>query len=451
MSYQAVQWILVVNYNATAHRAVYGRLSGEPKYSKDYIQLPRRTEFIHDLGVAFPALGAGAPSTPITYRWPSGHTDGKIFSESADRPHLAWGTNKPPAAWRMAPKPDKTTIETIPGDPNFVTAAQADGEFLQLSLQGIGQPYLIAVKLFGDDNTLHLRVHVGDPNPIFQWADIQNAPGLVQSLAKSTTQNSAVRWHLFGSPQDPDVVFFDPAVKCSPWSNVSSSLQGNSTGALAPSSSSSQGTTAQSFGSDQGVTEPSSSSTQIANTQWPKGAQGTGGSASSGGQGKRVPLSIDRDSLAEELNSSEEEVKEFEVLIDSGNFEAPDKEGLSKNRGSAQQAFARRVKENYGWRCALTNISSREFLIASHIVPWSVDKSIRLDPANGICLSVLVDRAFEFGYIYINDDYTVHIVQSAIAGDAALEEYLRPFDGATLRMPSRQRPNPDYLRRRREL
>ena len=101
MSYQAVQWILVVNYNATAHRAVYGRLSGEPKYSKDYIQLPRRTEFIHDLGVAFPALGAGAPSTHITYRWPSGHTDGKIFSESADRPHLAWGTNKPPAAWRM--------------------------------------------------------------------------------------------------------------------------------------------------------------------------------------------------------------------------------------------------------------------------------------------------------------------------------------------------------------
>ena len=118
MSFQAVQWILVVNYNATAHRAVYGRLSGESKYSKDYIQLPRRSEFIHDLGVAFPTLGAGAPSTPITYRWPSGHTDGKLFLESADRPHLAWGTNKPPAAWRMAPNPDKTTIETIPGDPN---------------------------------------------------------------------------------------------------------------------------------------------------------------------------------------------------------------------------------------------------------------------------------------------------------------------------------------------
>lgn len=451
MSYQAVQWILVVNYNATAHRAVYGRLSGEPKYSKDYIQLPRRTEFIHDLGVAFPALGAGAPAAPITYRWPSGHTDGKIFSESADRPHLAWGTNKPPAAWRMAPNPDRTTIETIPGDPNFGTALQADGEFSQLSLQGFGQPYLIAVKLFGDGNTLHLRVHVSDPTPIFQWADLKNAPSLVQNLAKSTTQKSAVRWHLFHSPQDPAVVFFDPAAKCNPWSIVGPSLPGNSPGAIAPSSTSSQGATMPSSGNDQGVAKPSSGGSQVINTQWPNGTQGTGGPSSSGGQGKRVPLFVDRDSLAEELNSSEEEVREFEVLIDSGNFEAPDKEGVSKNRGSAQQAFAKRVKENYGWRCALTNISSREFLVASHIVPWSVDKTIRLDPANGICLSVLVDRAFEFGYICINDDYTVHIVQSAIAGDVALEEYLRPFDGTTLRMPSRQRPNPDYLRRRREL
>lgn len=451
MSFQAVQWILVVNYNATAHRAVYGRLSGESKYSKDYIQLPRRSEFIHDLGVAFPTLGAGAPSTPITYRWPSGHADGKLFSESADRPHLAWGTNRPPAAWRMAPNPDKTTSETIPGDPNFVTALHADGEFLQLSLQSFGQPYLIAVKLFGDGNTLHLRVHVNNPTPIFQWADLKNAPGLVQNLAMSTTQNSAVRWHLFDSPQDPAVVFFDPAAKCSPWSKVGSSLPGNSTGAIAPSSSSSQGATTPSPGSGQGVTKPSSGSSQGANTQRPNGTQGAGGPSSSGGQGKKVPLSIDRDSLAEELNSSEEEVKEFEVLIDAGNFEAPDKEGVSKTRGSAQQAFAKRVKDNYGWRCALTSISSREFLIASHIVPWSVDKTIRLDPANGICLSVLVDRAFEYGYISINDDYTVHILPNAIAGDVALEAYLRPFDGATLRMPSRQRPNPDYLRRRREL
>lgn len=440
MSFQAVQWILVVNYNLTAHRALYGRLSGEPKYSKDYIQLPRRQEFVQDLGVAFPTLGAGAPSTPITYRWPSGRTDGKLFSESADRPHLAWGTNKPPAAWRMTPTPDKTTSETIPGDPNFVTASQADGEFTQLALQNFGQPYLIAVKLFGGGDTLHLLVHVENPTPMFQWADLGSAPTLVQDLALSTTQKSAVRWHLFDSPQDPAVVFFDPAVKSSPWSTVGSALPGNNSGAVAPSSNSSRG-----------ASTPSSGSNQGANAQRPNGTQGADGPSSSGGQGARVPQSIDRDSLAEELDSSDKEVKEFEDLIDAGDFEVSDKEGVSKTRGSAQQAFAKRVKDNYGWCCALTGISSREFLIASHIVPWSVDKAIRLDPANGICLSVLVDRAFEYGYLTIDDDYTVHILPSAIAGDSALEAHLKPFDGVTLRMPSRQKPNPDYLRRRREL
>lgn len=467
MSLQAVQWILVVNYNATAHRAVYGRLSGEPKYSKDYIQLPRRQKFIADLGVAFPSLGAGAPSTPITYRWPAGHTDGTLFSESADRPHLAWGTNKPPAAWRMALAPSQGTDETILGDPTFNTAIQADGEFTQIALRGFGQPYLIAVKLFGMSNTLHIRVQVDNPSPMFQWADLGNAPALVRDLALSTTPTSAVRWHLFDSPQDPAMVFFDPAVKGNPWSTVSTSLpgrvptpsvpppgsnqSGNNPGAIPLSSAGSQGATAPLPGGVQPGGNPSLSSSPGANAQHSNQPQGAGGQSSNVSQSKTVPQPIDRDALAEDLESSDEEVKEFEDSIDAGDFEVPDKEGWSKTRGSAQRAFAKRVKDNYGWRCALTGISSREFLIASHIVPWSVDKTIRLDPTNGICLSVLVDRAFEYGYICIDDDFTVHILPSAIAGDAALEAHLRDFDGATLRMPGRQRPNPDYLRRRREL
>lgn len=434
MTLQAVQWLLVVNYNKTAHRAVYGRLTGEPKYSKDYIQLPRRQNFIDDLGKAFPSLGAGAHSTPITYRWPTGYTDGTLFSESADRPHLAWGTNKPPAAWRMSTAPSQSSDETIPGNPTFKTATQADGEFNQLALQGVGQPYLIAVKLFGTNNDLHLQVHFDSPSPMFQWADLGNAPALVRDLARSTTPTSAVRWHLFDSPQDPSIVFFDPSIKGGPWSSAKTSLP-----AAAPTQPVST-----SSGSQSGNI-PGGNANQV------KQKQAAAGQKSNAGPAKMVPKPIDRDALAESLDSSEEEVKEFEQSIDNGDFEVPDKEALSKTRGSAQRAFAKKVKDNYGWRCALTGISSREFLIASHIVPWSVDKSIRLDPANGICLSVLVDRAFEYGYISIGDDLTVHVVSNAISSDGALESYLKKFDGVTLRLPTKQAPNPDYLRRRREL
>jgi hypothetical protein len=379
MSLQPVQWILVVKYNITAHRALYGRLNGEAKYSKDYIQLPRRQDFITDLAVAFPSLGAaGATSTPITYSWPTGRTDGTLFSVSADRPHLAWSTNKPPAPWRMSRTPGPSTDETIPGDPTFTTAIQADGEFAKLASKGIGQPYLIAVKLFGMSDTLHLCVNIDNASPIFHWADLASAPSLVQNLARSTNENSAVKWHLFDGPQDPAIVLFDPSVKGNPWRSASIATPrvaqtnavpptgvgsaGSISGTNFPSTLSNQGGIGPSTGSGQpgGITSPGNG--PGANAQNSPHSNGYGGQPSNPGKVKAAPQPIDRDAWIEGLEGSEEEVKEFEASIEAGDFEVPDTEGRSKIRGSAQQAFATKVKNNYGWRCALTGISSREFL-----------------------------------------------------------------------------------------
>ena len=38
MAAQPVEWVLVIYYGPSAHRATYGRLGGT-KYTKDYIQL----------------------------------------------------------------------------------------------------------------------------------------------------------------------------------------------------------------------------------------------------------------------------------------------------------------------------------------------------------------------------------------------------------------------------
>ncbi|MFF2842421.1 HNH endonuclease [Paenarthrobacter sp. NPDC057981] len=81
----------------------------------------------------------------------------------------------------------------------------------------------------------------------------------------------------------------------------------------------------------------------------------------------------------------------------------------AKTRGSAQRAFAQALKSNYNWRCAITGISKPDFLVASHIVPWSKAPGIRLDPRNGICLSTFVDRAFDTGYLRVGPDYVVRI------------------------------------------
>ena len=91
---------------------------------------------------------------------------------------------------------------------------------------------------------------------------------------------------------------------------------------------------------------------------------------------------------------SEPEVHLVEDVIRIG----IDRIGLSKLRTN-QSFFRRMILASYDARCAITGISEPELLVASHIVPWSVDKAVRLDPRNGICLNALHDRAFDKGLI----------------------------------------------------
>lgn len=155
------------------------------------------------------------------------------------------------------------------------------------------------------------------------------------------------------------------------------------------------------------------------------------------------------DAVAEVADYDETERAAFERAINGGDYSAPDGLRMSKTRGSAQRAFADAVKQNYGYRCAVTGIRTRQFLVASHIVPWADDETIRLDPTNGICLSTMVDRAFDMGFLDITDDFRVSVKKAMIKTDAALAEALLPFDGQALDLPSHGRPSLDHLQRRR--
>ena len=157
---------------------------------------------------------------------------------------------------------------------------------------------------------------------------------------------------------------------------------------------------------------------------------------------------ISDDALAEYLEADVAEVEALRSQVLSGSYAVSDGYVTAKTRGSSQQLFANLVKSNYGWKCALTGIATREFLVASHIVPWSEDESIRLDPANGICLSTFADRAFDTGYLIIREDCSVQIDWSRAGDDGALSEALAPFDGQKLALPVTFPPNPEYLRRR---
>jgi len=403
MNAQSVEWVLVVRYGKSAHRATYGRLGGS-KYTKDYIQLYKNSSFLDDLEMAFPAIAGGSGALKLTYKWPSGSTEGKLFLRSADRPHLAWDTARAPAPWRMHSHPTATSVETIRGDPSLTDEAEADLEHDRLFSSDFGQPFLIAVKLRSEAETLHLRVLIENPESSFAWADLGSAPLRIQELAAATSDQKALAWELFPIGQSPEL-YFDPGRKANSWANA-----------------------------------PVDATERAGDEE-----------LSLNGQGIVRNFNVDSDSIAEGLDQSGDEVSQYEQLLKSGIYEVSDSSATVKTRGSAQRVFSKEVKSNYGWKCALTGIISEQFLVGSHIVPWSVDEKIRLDPSNGICLSVLVDRAFENGFIIIQDDLTVTVNWEKVGEDGELKRLLADHDNTKLNAPKCHPPKIDYLKRRRNL
>ena len=110
------------------------------------------------------------------------------------------------------------------------------------------------------------------------------------------------------------------------------------------------------------------------------------------------------------------------------NFKVEDKVMTQKVRGSAQSIFAKEVKGNYFHKCCITGINTKELLIASHIVPWSKDENNRLNPANGLCLSPLFDKAFDLGLLTVKTDYRVE-VSNLIKKDKVLFDYFFNYIG----------------------
>jgi putative restriction endonuclease len=137
------------------------------------------------------------------------------------------------------------------------------------------------------------------------------------------------------------------------------------------------------------------------------------------------------------------------------------------------QWFFRQVVLNaYGDRCALTGLNVREFLVASHIVPWSGPHgkdcpsdelfgiqaappvlSHRLDVRNGIALNALHDKAFDDGFITFDkklcmvlSPHLKHLMKAEVVA-----RHFKPYLKKPLTFPPEAAgPDPRYLEWHRE-
>ena len=145
------------------------------------------------------------------------------------------------------------------------------------------------------------------------------------------------------------------------------------------------------------------------------------------------------------------QVLELEVILhkklQQEDYSVADSYGLIKTRGVAQRIFAQQLNENYRGICCATGITTRSILSASHIIPWSEDSQIRIDPKNGLLLSPLVDKLFDKYYISVDAKYKI-IISDRVAIDNALYREVKHLAGKQIALPKNAafHPKQEYLK-----
>lgn len=110
-----------------------------------------------------------------------------------------------------------------------------------------------------------------------------------------------------------------------------------------------------------------------------------------------------------------------------------------------QNLFRQKVLNNFNNKCCLTGIKENELIIASHIIPWSERVDTRLDPSNGLCLSVLYDKLFDKGFISFDNDYKVLVPTNVDALSNQLKKILLEIKGKQISFPKSYEINQEYL------
>ena len=121
-------------------------------------------------------------------------------------------------------------------------------------------------------------------------------------------------------------------------------------------------------------------------------------------------------------------------------------EGEATVKTRINQGFFRKmVLASYDGMCCVTGMGVGELLIASHIVPWSVDRDNRMNPQNGLCLNALHDKAFDIGLITVTEDFRVAVSDHIRSLPPAISKMIVEYHDTELTLPRRFIPDQSFL------
>jgi putative restriction endonuclease len=112
-----------------------------------------------------------------------------------------------------------------------------------------------------------------------------------------------------------------------------------------------------------------------------------------------------------------------------------------------QNVFRLMLLKIYNESCCITGLNIPEVNRASHIIPWSDDDDLRLNPHNGLFLSATYDAAFDKKLISLDEDFRI-IISKDISDhykSDIVKEYFHKKAGDRITLPSSYLPKQEYL------
>lgn len=136
---------------------------------------------------------------------------------------------------------------------------------------------------------------------------------------------------------------------------------------------------------------------------------------------------------------------EEELIISPDSYLGKEKQVQVRAR-VGQSLFRRSVLSSYNFQCCISGLAVQKLLVASHIIPWKDDQNNRLNPRNGLCLSMIHDKAFDLGMLTITEDLKVHVSKKYHSeSDQFFQNALSSFEGTRLILPDKFSPDQEFL------
>lgn len=157
-------------------------------------------------------------------------------------------------------------------------------------------------------------------------------------------------------------------------------------------------------------------------------------------------LLFESEKILAERESNSIDNKYADILTGIENFVGKSKMREVKVRVN-QNVFRQIVLANYSGKCAISGIDIPELLVASHIIPWSINEKERLNPENGICLSSMYDKAFDKGFIGLDNNYSIIISRKLKQniGKPYYQQYFSHLENKLISLPSKYHPKKDFI------